>query len=708
MRNAGSSRRMIVWMTVMAFILGPMGPVGCGGDSSAGASGETRGAAGSSAAAQASVKKIDSGLVRAAALAAGLKSLDAVPIPKVENLKEFLNPGRSARMAAIELGKALFWDMQVGSDGQACASCHFHAGADSRARNQLNQGLKAGDTLFGNNTLGVLGFPQFMPDYTLTEADFPFHRLDDPENNNFSTRVVTQDTNDVVSSMGVFAANFTAIGAPLLDAGIAFADPIFNLDTPAASDVNRNVRRVEPRNTPTVINAVFNHSNFWDGRAHNQFNGVSPLGPLDEGARIWINNAGTLEQQQVSIPNSSLASQAVGPPTSDLEMSFFNRPFPQIGRKLLGLAPLGQQVVHPRDSILGHLSKSPETGINASYTALIQQAFQPQYWDSETLTPAGYTQMEANFSLFFGLAVQIYETTLVSDKTPFDRFMRGDNSALEEEQLQGLLVFINRGERGNPVAVDKAIAQAEAVLQVPIGAGNCISCHGGPEFTDASVASVAGEPIEVEETTILDNGFLRISEAVAFIDNGFANIGVRPIAEDLGRGGIEGGFPLSFARQAIDGLVFAPELPLDECGAACPEGNRVGVDGSFKIPGLRNVELTGPYFHNGGQANLEQVLEFYDRQGDFSDVNVANLERNMAFIDLEDNDEEPLIEFLLSLTDERVRQDQAPFDHPQLLIPNGGTVASPETISVPAVGAGGRPAAGLSSVGTFLGLEHTD
>jgi len=709
MRKSSDSRQVIAWVTVMAFILGPMGPVSCGGDNSAGAASEVKSFVGDFSGAHASKKAIKPGLVRAAALAAGLKSLDTVPIPKVENLKEFLKHGHDARKAAAQLGKALFWDMQVGSDGQACASCHFHAGADSRARNQLSPGLKAGDNLFGNNTFGVPGFPQLHPDYTLTEADFPFHVLANPEENNFNNRLVLKDTNDVVSSMGVFAANFVTIQFPLLDLGTQFVDPIFNLDTPAALDVNRNARRVEPRNTPTVINAVFNHSNFWDGRAHNQFNGVSVIGPLDVNARIWINNAGTLEQQQVSIPNSSLASQAVGPPTSDLEMSFFNRPFPQVGRKLLGLVPLGQQVVHPHDSVLGHLSRSPETGINASYAALIQQAFQSRYWDSAMLTPNGYTQMEANFSLFFGLAVQIYETSLVSDKSPFDSFMRGNNGALEEEQLQGLLVFINRGARGNPVIVDKAIAQAEAVLQIPIGAGNCISCHGGPEFTDASVASVAGEPIEVEETTVLDNGFLRIAEAVAFIDNGFANIGARPIAEDLGRGGIEGGFPLSFARQALLGLAFAPELPLDECGAVCPEDNRVSVDGAFKIPGLRNVELTGPYFHNGGQATLEQVLEFYDRQGDFSDLNVANLERNMAFIDLEDEDEEPLIEFLLSLTDERVRQDRAPFDHPQLLVPDGGTFANEQPrIVVPAVGRGGRPAAGLPPVGTFLGLSHTD
>lgn len=39
--------------------------------------------------------------------------------------------------------------MQVGSDGiQACASCHFHAGADNRVKNSLNLGLRGGDKFF--------------------------------------------------------------------------------------------------------------------------------------------------------------------------------------------------------------------------------------------------------------------------------------------------------------------------------------------------------------------------------------------------------------------------------------------------------------------------------------------------------------------------------------------------------------------------------
>jgi cytochrome c peroxidase len=56
-----------------------------------------------------------------------------VPLPP--NLGDFIKD----KQAALRLGKALFWDMQVGSDGiQACASCHFAAGADNRTRNAIN------------------------------------------------------------------------------------------------------------------------------------------------------------------------------------------------------------------------------------------------------------------------------------------------------------------------------------------------------------------------------------------------------------------------------------------------------------------------------------------------------------------------------------------------------------------------------------------
>ena len=66
---------------------------------------------------------------------------------------------------------------------------------------------------------------------------------------------------------------------------------------------------------------------------------------------------------------------------------------------------------------------------------------------------------------------------------------------------------------------------------------------------------------------------------------------------------------------------------------------------------------------------------------------------------------EDLRNFLLSLTDERVRYEMAPFDHPELIIPHGHegndvaitetntiseTLAADEFLLIPAVGAEGR------------------
>jgi hypothetical protein len=131
-----------------------------------------------------------------------------------------------------------------------------------------------------------------------------------------------------------------------------------------------------------------------------------------------------------------------------------------------------------------------------------------------------------------------------------------------------------------------------------------------------------------------------------------------------------------------------------------------GVQGAFKIPSLRNVALTAPYFHNGDALTLRQVVELYSRGG-----NVAPL------TELDGTPIEPLgvpiltadeidavVAFLEALTDERVLYRRAPFDHPQLFVPNGHPGGSTATIDangdgladdlmieIPAVGAAGGP-----------------
>src|SRR5207237_6564567 len=113
----------------------------------------------------------DPAAVRQAAFDAGLDSLAHVAPPDVPNLNQFLNAGPAAMQAALVLGKAFFWDMQVGSDGQACGSCHFHAGADSRGKNQLNPGLRRNPPDSAAR-LPVGGFSAFCPNYTLRPDDF--------------------------------------------------------------------------------------------------------------------------------------------------------------------------------------------------------------------------------------------------------------------------------------------------------------------------------------------------------------------------------------------------------------------------------------------------------------------------------------------------------------------------------------------------------
>src|SRR4051794_23196331 len=73
--------------------------------------------------------------------------------PTLPNLTGIVNTtstgGKTGLQWAIVLGKALFWDQQSGSDGVACASCHYNAGADIRLTNQLSPGAR--DVTVGPN-----------------------------------------------------------------------------------------------------------------------------------------------------------------------------------------------------------------------------------------------------------------------------------------------------------------------------------------------------------------------------------------------------------------------------------------------------------------------------------------------------------------------------------------------------------------------------
>ena len=111
--------------------------------------------------------------------------------------------------AAIQLGKALFWDMQAGSDNKtACATCHFQAGADGRNKNQLNPGANAAFNLAG-------------PNAQLTSAAFP----------------LSPQFDDVAGSQGIRKSVFKGFSKSGAELTASVADPVFNVG-------GKNVRQV--------------------------------------------------------------------------------------------------------------------------------------------------------------------------------------------------------------------------------------------------------------------------------------------------------------------------------------------------------------------------------------------------------------------------------------------------------------------------------
>lgn len=136
--------------------------------------------------------------------------LGSLQTPLPGNLSEFILD----ESKAIELGKALFWDMQVGSDGlTACASCHFSAGGDTRAVGQAHPGA-----------LGT--FSNLGPNHAFNAEDFPFRKLSDPDD---AESAVLRDSTEVGGSAGIHIQDFNGISFNALGES-GSADDCSNVD----------------------------------------------------------------------------------------------------------------------------------------------------------------------------------------------------------------------------------------------------------------------------------------------------------------------------------------------------------------------------------------------------------------------------------------------------------------------------------------------
>ncbi len=268
--------------------------------------------------------------------------------------------------------------------------------------------------------------------------------------------------------------------------------------------------RVGQRNAPTILNALYNKTQFWDGRVKT----------LEEQAALPIVNS--VEMGQPSLNAAVARIAAIGE-------------YQQAFRRVFGRPPTGPDLVR---------------------------------------------------------AIASYERTQLSFDSPFDHFIAGDRSAIDDAAKRGWEIFNTRGR--------------------------CNKCHALTEDK---------------------------RDVTNFTDNDFHNIGIGIIRHNV----------VVLARQAVQ-LINSGDAAAIDRAAIQTDMSALGRFlitkkepdiAAFKTPNLRNVLVTGPYFHDGSQETLWDVVDHYNKgdglQNPYLDVDIQPLA-------LTEGDIDDLVAFLASLT----------------------------------------------------------
>lgn len=176
-------------------------------------------------------------------------------------------------------------------------------------------------------------------------------------------------------------------------------------------------------------------------------------------------------------------------------------------------------------------------------------------------------------------AIAAYERTLITPKSPFDKYVKGDKEALTAQQIKGMETFEKTG---------------------------CTACHSGANFSGPKMPMGTG--FFMKFPTFADSEYVKKYK----------------FTEDLGRYGVT---------------------------------QKEGDKNMWRVPTLRNVALTAPYFHNGTVTTLDEAVKV-----------MAKVQLNK---DLNDEQVNDIVAFLNALTGEFPKQTM-----PQLPPSPGMTVIS--------------------------------
>ena len=325
---------------------------------------------------------------------------------------------------AVALGKALFWDMQLGSDfgskaadgkllGTACASCHYRFGADARDRNSYTIAYQAWDKFFeGRPMVQRPAEDKPGPSEPFAQRSLPYTPDGEKtlERRDFSEWGLGLLQHEAVGSQGIQKRLFRGFGQDGSELFAPIGKPDWGYLAHNMFGVGDAVtRQVTRRNSPSVINSVFHDRQFHDARAESTFNGFSIFGDFDKRMilkKAMLDSDGKLlsyHPVSVALVNASLASQAVGPVVNDVEMSFAGRTFHDIATRLLYAQPLASQITDTSDSLLlryvrQEIIQKPDEaaccttlaglydpsrpGSKLTYRDWIKKAFRKEWWEN--------------------------------------------------------------------------------------------------------------------------------------------------------------------------------------------------------------------------------------------------------------------------------------------------------------------------------------
>jgi cytochrome c peroxidase len=195
-------------------------------------------------------------------------------------------------------------------------------------------------------------------------------------------------------------------------------------------------------------------------------------------------------------------------------------------------------------------------------------------------------------------AISAYERTLASFDSPFDHFIAGEPNAISDSAKRGWELFNTKAR--------------------------CNLCH-----------------------ALTDNQ----RDVTLFMDNDFHNIGVgilrhhvAPLAQLADRELAQGNLP------AVDAAAIGSDLSV--LGRFLLTRKQEDI-ASFKTPGLRNVLVTGPYFHDGSMDTLWDVMDHYNK-GD----GITNpwLDKDVQPLALTEPEIDDIVAFLASLTSPQYKE----------------------------------------------------